>query len=208
MNRMESRYFDTAQRMDKAFLSLLEEKDFAYITVKEICTRAGVNRSTFYLHYETIADLLAESVEYIHRLFLSSFPDVRDFGLRIRDCPMQELYLLTPEYLCPYFMFIREHRRLYHTVMENAALFSVERDYGVMFEEVFAPILARFSVPEDERRYVMAFYIRGLSAIVEAWLREDCADSIEHVMGIVQRCVMQEQSLCAWGCGEEPDARK
>ena len=24
-----------------------------YITVKEICETAGVNRSTFYLHYET-----------------------------------------------------------------------------------------------------------------------------------------------------------
>ena len=51
--------------MDAAFLELLEEKDFAYITVKEICARAGVNRSTFYLHYETIADLLAESAQHI-----------------------------------------------------------------------------------------------------------------------------------------------
>ena len=46
--------------MDEAFLALLEKKDFAYITVKEICEAAGVNRSTFYLHYETLADLLAE----------------------------------------------------------------------------------------------------------------------------------------------------
>ena len=51
MNRSESKYFATAARMDEAFLELLEEKDFAYITVKEICEKAGVNRSTFYLHY-------------------------------------------------------------------------------------------------------------------------------------------------------------
>lgn len=54
MNRSESKYFSTAVKMDKAFLELLEKKDFAYITVKEICENAGVNRSTFYLHYETI----------------------------------------------------------------------------------------------------------------------------------------------------------
>ena len=54
MNRSESKYFNTAVRMDEAFLSLLEKKDFAYITVKEICEAAGVNRSTFYLHYETL----------------------------------------------------------------------------------------------------------------------------------------------------------
>ena len=50
MNKNESKYFNTAVKMDKAFLALLEKKDFAYITVKEICEEAGVNRSTFYLH--------------------------------------------------------------------------------------------------------------------------------------------------------------
>lgn len=29
--------------MDEAFLKVLEKKDFAYITVKEICAAAGVN---------------------------------------------------------------------------------------------------------------------------------------------------------------------
>ena len=32
-----------------------------YITVKEICEKAGVNRSTFYLHYENTTDLLQET---------------------------------------------------------------------------------------------------------------------------------------------------
>ena len=61
----KSRYLATAARMDEAFLELLGEKDFPYITVKEICSRASVNRSTFYLHYETIEDLLAESVSHM-----------------------------------------------------------------------------------------------------------------------------------------------
>lgn len=66
MNKNESKYFNTAIKMDQAFLELLEKKDFAYITVKEICAKAGVNRSTFYLHYETLEDLLSESVEYMN----------------------------------------------------------------------------------------------------------------------------------------------
>ena len=49
MNRSESRYFATAARMDEAFLTLLAKKDFEYITVKEICEVAEVNRSTLYL---------------------------------------------------------------------------------------------------------------------------------------------------------------
>ena len=65
MNKSESKYFNTAKKMDKALISLLEEKSFEYITVSEICKRAEVNRSTFYLHYETMDDLLSECIEYV-----------------------------------------------------------------------------------------------------------------------------------------------
>ena len=71
MNKSESRYFATAARMGEAFLTLLAKKDFEYITVKEICEVAGVNRSTFYLHYETMSDLLSESVSRMNEQFLA-----------------------------------------------------------------------------------------------------------------------------------------
>lgn len=48
MNKSQSKYFNTACLMDEALLSLLQKKDYTYITVKEICEKAGVNRSTFY----------------------------------------------------------------------------------------------------------------------------------------------------------------
>ena len=92
MNRSESKYFSTAVKMDEAFLALLEKKDFAYITVKEICAAAGVNRSTFYLHYETIYDLLSESASYINQQFLDYMKkDAAAFVAKLRTCPTDEL---------------------------------------------------------------------------------------------------------------------
>ena len=73
MNKSESKYYNTALLMDQALLLLLEKKEYDFITVKEICEKAGVNRSTFYLHYETIDDLLAETIEMINKRFLSAF---------------------------------------------------------------------------------------------------------------------------------------
>ena len=78
MNKSESKYFATAARMDEAFLALLDKKNFAYITVKEICEAAGVNRSTFYLHYETMADLLSESVSHMNEQRLDKTSVVLD----------------------------------------------------------------------------------------------------------------------------------
>ena len=100
MNRSESKYFNTAKLMEQAFIELLAKKDLEFITVKEICQKAGVNRSTFYLHYETIGDLLAESVENLNRDFFERMNGHESgFVKRLRDCPMDELCLITPEYL-------------------------------------------------------------------------------------------------------------
>ena len=59
MNKSESKYFNTRPAYGRGGSSRCwRRKDLEYITVKEICHQAGVNRSTFYLHYETIADLV------------------------------------------------------------------------------------------------------------------------------------------------------
>ena len=42
MNKSESKYFNTATKMDLALISLLKKKPFDYITVSEICEEAGV----------------------------------------------------------------------------------------------------------------------------------------------------------------------
>ena len=73
MNKSESKYYNTALLMDEALLILLETKEFEFITVKEICQKAGVNRSTFYLHYENTSDLLAESIGLINKKFFETF---------------------------------------------------------------------------------------------------------------------------------------
>lgn len=67
-------------------MDLLSKKDFAYITVKEICDKAGVNRSTFYLHYETVADLISESIEYMNGQFLDYIElDSQEIVKRLKD---------------------------------------------------------------------------------------------------------------------------
>ncbi len=55
--REDQRVRLTKQMLQGAFLSLLAQKPVQNITVKELCDAAGVNRSTFYLHYKDIYDL-------------------------------------------------------------------------------------------------------------------------------------------------------
>lgn len=193
MNKSESKYFNTALKMDQAFLSLLEKKDFAYITVKEICEKAGVHRSTFYLHYETLEDLLSESVEYMNEQFLAYMQQDTDVFMRkLQECPLDTLYLITPEYLTPYLRYVKEHKRLFLTAMKNTKALRLEESYDKLFQFVFEPILARYQVPAENRTYIMAFYVQGLMAIITQWLKNDCSDTIERMIAVIQACVKQK----------------
>lgn len=79
--------------MDDAFLELLEQKDFEYITVTEICKKADVNRSTFYLHYETIGDLLSECLEGMNDHFFWYFQEsMSEFKRKIEKAPLDQLF--------------------------------------------------------------------------------------------------------------------
>lgn len=193
MNKSESKYFATAARMDEAFLELIEKKDFAYITVKEICERAGVNRSTFYLHYETVGDLLAESAQHIIDEFVACMPyDTVEFLEKLQDRPLDELYLITPEYLTPYLTYIREHRRVFRATVEQASALRMNDAYAALNRHVLTPILNRFGVASDDQKYVMQFHISGLMAIINEWLKGDCGDSIEHIISVIQLCIKRQ----------------
>lgn len=196
MNKAESKYFNTAVRMDKAFLELLGSKDFEFITIKELCEKAGVNRSTFYLHYETLGDLLEESIQYMLDQFIEHMNlNYTEVVSRISTCPLDELYLLTPTYLEPYLNYIKENRRLFLTMIKNAKMFHLEDVYSRMFRHVFAPTMERFRVPEQDRSYRMAFYITGLMAIVTQWLNNDCAESVERMIEVMQSCVLPDRGI-------------
>lgn len=194
MNRSESKYFSTAVKMDEAFLELLGEKDFQYITVKEICQRAGVHRSTFYLHYETMADLLDESVESIMAEFDRRFQQGPPLPNLI-DGPLEDLILIDAAHLLPYLTYIRENKRVFRTCVEQSAVLGLQNRYMKLFQQVFDPILARFQVPDKDRRYTMVFYLHGITALIMEWLKADCRESIEEIADIIIRNIIGPDRL-------------
>ena len=196
MNKNESRYFNTAIRMDEALITLLEKKDFEYITIKEICDTAGVNRSTFYLHYENTFDLLQETTRYIldkHIAYYSS--DTKEITARFANAELKDLLFTTSEYLVPYLTFIKDNQRIFRVSIKNFNSLSLNDVYGKMFEYIFNPILERFNVPENKRSYMIKFYLTGVYAIVTEWLDRNCSDDMETITEVIIDCVMGERNI-------------
>ena len=147
MNKSESKYFNTALCMDEALISLLKVKDLEYITVKEICEKAGVNRSTFYLHYETIADLVNEAMETMNQRFMSYFADTKGIAEELNHTDLSNLVLITRDYLEPYLRFVSENKDLYRAAFRNPKEMQANVKYGYIKKYIVEPILKRFGVP-------------------------------------------------------------
>ena len=57
-NNTDLRIIRTKESIREALVELIEEKGFEAITVKDITTRAKINRGTFYAHYQDKYDLM------------------------------------------------------------------------------------------------------------------------------------------------------
>ena len=190
MNKSESKYFNTAKKMDIALISLLKNKPFEYITISEICENAGVNRSTFYLHYETIGDLLDETVRYLLDDFLSYFSsNTSSVRLNITECSLDELNYISDKYLIPYLTYIKDNKEIFLTALLHSRELGLEDINSRMFENIFCPILNRFHYPANDMNYIMMYYLNGLNAIIIEWLKDDCNKSMKEIIEIINICI-------------------
>ena len=190
VNRSESKYFNSAVRMDDALIQLLAEKPFEYITVSEICKRAQVNRSTFYLHYDNTSELLAETTRRMLDGFLTYFtPDMEAVRQRFSSCGLEELHFITPEYLHPYLRYIRDNRIVFSTALAHMGSFGCEEIFQRLFEHILNPVLERFHYPVASRKYAILFYLNGITAIASEWIRGQCKEPVEEIAGMIRTCV-------------------
>lgn len=65
------RVIKTGNAIRSAFREMICEMDYKDITIKELTARAQVNRKTFYLHYESLDDLLEELQDEIVDQFVT-----------------------------------------------------------------------------------------------------------------------------------------
>ena len=123
--------------------------------------------------------------------------DIQSIALNLTHCKLEELIFICDKYLIPYLKYIRDHKDIFKTALSHNKTLGFEDVYKRMFENIFNPILERFSYPENNRRYVMCYYLNGINAIVTEWLNDNCSMAIEEVCEIITICIfgLQKQLI-------------
>lgn len=188
-NAKQSKYQYTASLMDEALVLLLSKKEFELITIKEICAKAGVNRSTFYLHYENTTDLLNECLDNLNHEFYSSC--YQNKKLNVNSESLDDLILIKKEYLIPYLEFVKSHRSLFKAVYNQPYVFQSDAVFNKMFENIFNPILNRFGFAKKDNEYIIEYYIKGVISPVMKWANNGCEEDVEHIEKLIEECTGQ-----------------
>ena len=192
MNKNESKYFNTAKKMNDALIALLETKEYEYITIKEICHIANVNRSTFYLHYSNMNDLLEETIESLNLSFNSHFKSKENESTIISKDNLEDLLLINDDNLIPYLNFIKENKNIYKVLKTHPQLLNANKTYDQMFKKLFVPIMNRFGLDEKWHKYLMDFYISGLTSIVLDWVYDDCKIPVQEVSDFIKGLIVKK----------------
>ena len=179
-NKNDSKYFNTSLLMNQALLSILEKKDFDFITIKEICHKAGVNRSTFYLHYENLNDLLEETINMLNAKFTDTF---KTDNLLNFD---ENMVFVTEKYLLPYLSYVKENRKIFLLIHEKPEIFKNEQAFNKIASTIIYTALSRHNVPEEEKPYVLECYTKGVLAIIFKWIERNCEDDEQLIIKLIK----------------------
>lgn len=190
MNKSDSKYFHTALLMNEALLLLLEKKEFEFITVKEVCEKAGVHRTTFYLHYNDMNDLLIETIEGVNKKFHASFNHKK---FNVTTASKEDSYFITEEYLIPYLNFVKNNKRLFKLIHDKPYLFHNKKTLQEMYQQTFTFILDKYKVKDKDKIYIFSFFSQGTLAIILKWVEKDCKEEVEYISNFIIQLV--ESSL-------------
>lgn len=150
----------TKKAIVEAFLELLNEKPLDKIKVKEIVDSCGINRNTFYYHFEDIHALLTFVLDGEVERVIAEHADVKS---------LEEGFIEAAHFA------LNNKRAVYH-IYNSVSREELERYLNRIAEDVVRRMVegldAIGDVLELDRELIIHFYKCGLSGMVMAWVSE------------------------------------
>ena len=184
-NMYKSRNSFSSSLMVEALLLLLEKKEYDSITVKEICEKAGVNRSTFYMHYDTKDDLLVETMKYINARLLSD----SNYDAIIPRSNDEKNFNLDEIHLVPYLNTIKEFKKIYRVLPHKPHIFKKSNINKELYRNLCDKLLRKYNIKNDEKEFAFAYFNYGVLAIIDKWVESDCEEDVYKIADLIIKLI-------------------
>ena len=153
-----------------AFMELLKKYPFSKITIQKLAGQCGVNRQTFYYHFDNIYDLMSKAFEYelVHES-------------RIYE-------EVSWEYVMSSFLhWLKEHRAIIRNILANAELPYLKRAiYPLIARSIscggFKQKDAEQPASKQQEDFCINFLTIGITQYVLEWVESDFREPIEDIV--------------------------
>jgi len=180
---MDLRMQRTKKAIIDAFLDLLEKKGFADITITDITIQAMVARPTFYLHYKTKKEVLAEYLDSIFAEYMEEIHPVLE---------QEDQYALATAL----FRQVKENGAYLTLILEDDTVVIIQEKLHQYIQEVFTLLLqakmgARtVMIPKQTQAYIIAAMAGIVYAVIRQWMEDGMHEEPEK-MGKLLRTITQ-----------------
>ncbi len=174
----------TKQAISNSLQKLLRDRPISQISVKDVCADCGLNRQTFYYHFQDIYDLLfwnlrKDMINYFHA-FSHSPADFSGF-----------LYAL--------FLYCTQNSKLVRHAYNPA----LRVRYETAFRDATGPILKRriesyenyHLVSEEDVELLVSFYAFSAASLLFRWVESGMPESFQ--ANFSKYCQILDQSVDA-----------
>ncbi len=156
---------ESVEKIQKAFVELLQTQKLESISVSDICKMTGLNRSTFYANFLDIYDLADKVREKLEQDFTAVFAD---------------------------YDYMNEHtgaQRMFEHIRENQMFYTTY--FKLCYDEshkisVYDPLRAKKEHIVKNIDYHIEFFRSGFNAIVRLWMKNGCKESPEEMAEILR----------------------
>lgn len=156
---------ESQEKIEKAFMQLLQTQELKTITVSDICKMTALNRSTFYANYLDVYDLADKLRVKLEEDFSAQFAAAPDDNLHDGALKM--------------FTHIRDNQIFYKTYFK----LGYDEKLTVM---VYDELRAQAEFGNQHIKYHIEFFRNGLNAIIKMWLNGGCEESPEEMAEVIR----------------------
>ena len=157
---------DSQEKIEKAFVELLQTREIKEITVSDLIKMTELNRSTFYANYMDIYDLADKTREKLENDFTNLFAEYDYFNEQSGALKM--------------FTHIKENQLFYKTY------FKLCYDEKHLIS-VYDAKRAEMEHLDSNIKYHIEFFRNGLNAIIKLWLADGCRESPKEMAEVLKR---------------------
>lgn len=177
MNQKDNRRVRmTKKALEESLLELLLEEDIHKISIRTLCQRADVNRSTFYKYYSSQYELLKEME---NKLLLQI-----EAALSVNDTTMTD-----HEKLLNFFVYAQNNCNLFRLLL-NA---NIDPDFPkqlLTLPSVFRRLQEEVQADDpQELRYKQEFIFYGGYQVLKKWINSDPRETPEKMVEIFGKTI-------------------